>query len=149
MENQIKQKPMVGVGVFILKDGRVLLGQRNIEPEKADSELHGEGSWTMPGGKLDFQEGLKEAAAREVLEETGILVNNLELISLSGDRVPDRHFVTVGFLCTDFKGEPSVMEPDEITRWGWFSLNSLPVPLFAPSEKIIKNYLAHKIYQDD
>lgn len=134
---------------MILKDNKVLLGQRHFDPAKADSDLHGEGTWTMPGGKLHFQEGLKESAFRETLEETGIKVKNLELISVSNDIIPDKHFVTIAFLCNDFEGEPKVMEPDEITRWQWFDLNNLPSEVFSPSAKIIKNYLAKKIYQED
>jgi len=146
MQNQFQQKPGVGVGVMILRDEKVLLGKRNENPEKASSLLHGEGTWTMPGGKLHFQEGLKEAAFREVLEETEVKIKKSEIISISNDIVFDTHFVTIGFLCREFDGEPKVMEPDEITKWQWFDLNNLPSPLFSPSERIIKNYLAKKIY---
>jgi len=135
--------------VMILKEGKVLLGHRHENPEKASSLLHGEGTWTMPGGKLHFQEKLKEGAVREVFEETGIKVKGLEAISVSNDIVQDAHFVTIGFLCKDFEGEAKVMEPDEITEWKWFDLNNLPSPLYFPSEKIIKNYLAKKIYQNE
>lgn len=148
MEDKIKPSPGAGFGIMILKEEKVLLGKRHDNPEKASSLLHGEGTWTMPGGKLHFQEGIKEAAAREASEETGVKVKNLEVISISNDIVYDNHFVTIGFLCEDFEGEPKVMEPDEITEWEWFDLNNLPSPLFPPSEKIIKNYLAKKIYQD-
>lgn len=135
---------------MILKDNKILLGRRHGDPEKADSDLHGEGSWTMPGGKLEFKEGLKEAACRETLEEASLIINadSLDIISLSNDMIPDKHFVTIGFLCTIFSGEPKVMEPDEIVEWRWFDLNNLPSPVFMPSERIIKNYLAKKIYQD-
>lgn len=149
MNNQSSQKPGVGFGVMILKDGKVLLGHRHENPEKASSLLHGEGTWTMPGGKLHFQEKLREGAIREVFEETGIKVKDLEAISISNDIVQDAHFVTIGFLCKDFEGEAKVMEPDEITEWKWFDLNNLPSPLYFPSEKIIKNYLTKKIYQDE
>lgn len=147
MNNQNK-KPGAGFGVMVLRNGKVLLGKRHDDPKKASSLLHGEGTWTMPGGKLHFKEGLKEAAIREVSEETGIKIKNLEMISVSNDMVPDNHFVTVGFLSRDFDGEPKTMEPDEITKWEWFDLSNLPRPLFPPSEKIIKNYLAKKLYQD-
>ncbi len=141
--NSIDKKPGVGVGIMILRDNKVLLGKRHDNPKKADSELHGEGSWTMPGGKLHFKEELKDAAYREVFEETGIIVNKekLEIISVTNDIVKDAHFVTIGFLCKEFKGEPRVMEPDEITEWKWFELDNLPAPIFFPSEKIIKNFL--------
>jgi len=149
MNEQTNQKPRVGFGVMILKEGKVLLGHRHQDPEKASSLLHGEGTWTMPGGKLNFQEKLKEGAIREVFEETGIKVRNLKIISLSNDIVSDAHFVTIGFLAEEFEGEVKVMEPDEITEWKWFNLNDLPSPLYFPSEKIIKNYLAKEIYQDE
>jgi 8-oxo-dGTP diphosphatase len=143
-----EKRPGVGFGVMILKEGKVLLGHRNEDPKKASSLLHGEGTWTMPGGKLHFQENLKEGAIREVFEETGIKLKNLKVISVSNDIVSDAHFVTIGFLAEEFEGEVKVMEPEEITEWKWSDLNSLPSPSYFPSEKIIKNYLAGKIYQD-
>lgn len=79
MENT---KVGVGFGILIIKENKFLLGKRHEDPDKADSELHGEGTWTMPGGKLRFGESFEEGAAREVLEETGIKVRSLEVISL-------------------------------------------------------------------
>lgn len=146
MENK---KPGVGFGIMILKEGKVLLGKRHDDPEKASSLMHGEGTWTMPGGKLHFQEGIEDGAKREAMEETGITVKGLELISVTNDKVFDNHFVTIGFLCKDFEGEAKVMEPDEITKWEWFDINNPPSPLFNPSQKIIDNYLKKKVYQDD
>ena len=61
--------------------------------------------------------------------------------------VPDKHFVTIGFLCEDVEGEAQVMEPDEITQRKWFALDDLPQPIFFPSEKVIKNYLDGIIYK--
>ena len=135
-----------GFGIMILKDNKVLLGKRHSNPEKASSLLHGEGTWTMPGGKLHFGENLVEAAKREVLEETGLKVKNLNIISVTNDIVEDAHFVTIGFICTEFEGKPKVMEPDEIIKWQWFSLDKLPKPIYFPSGRIVKNYLAKRIY---
>ncbi len=147
MEQQNK-KVGVGFGVLILKDNKVLLGKRHDDAEKADSELHGEGTWTMPGGKMHFGETFEQSAAREVEEETSIIINqeNLKLISIANDRVEDAHFVTIGFLCQDFQGEAKIMEPDEITQWQWFELNNLPEKLFFPSAEILNNYTDKKIY---
>ena len=143
------KKVGVGVGVMIFSDGKVLLGRRHQDPKKADSELHGEGTWTMPGGKLDFGESFEQCACREVFEETGIKLSEekLKVISISNDIVEDAHFVTIGFFCDNFNGEPKVMEPDEIVKWKWFSLDNLPDKIFFPSKKILKNYLDGKFYK--
>jgi len=142
------QKVGVGFGVMIKKDKQILLGKRHEDPEKADSLLHGAGTWTMPGGKIDFGEAFEEAAGRETMEETGIKVNQdkFKLISVSNDRVEDAHFVTLGFLCEEFEGEPKVMEPDEITQSQWFDIENVPENMFFPSRKVLDNYLAGKIY---
>jgi len=110
--------------------------------------LHGEGTWTMPGGKLHFSETLKAAATREIPEETGIKINeaDLKVISISDDILPDAHFVTVGFLCEKFAVEARVMEPDEITQWQWFDLKALPTPIYFPSRKVLDNFLGKSIY---
>jgi 8-oxo-dGTP diphosphatase len=146
MEKEQNRCARAGVGIMVLKDGKVLLGKRHSDPDKASSLLHGEGTWTMPGGKLDFGEDLIEAAKREVLEETGLEAKNLKIVSVTNDIVSDAHFVTTAFLCEEFQGDPKVMEPDEIIEWRWFKLDELPSPMYFPCEKIIENYLAKRIY---
>jgi ADP-ribose pyrophosphatase YjhB (NUDIX family) len=94
IENLLLKRPMeedkkigVGFGVMLLKDSGVLLGKRHEDPEKDSSELHGAGTWTMHGGKLNFGEKYQDAAFREVLEETGIEIDkeNLKLIKVNND----------------------------------------------------------------
>lgn len=135
-----KKKVGVGFGVMILKDGRLLLGKRHDDPEKATSLLNGAGTWTMPGGKLDFGETFEEGAKRETLEETGIKLNKVNVICVNQDMVETAHFITIGLFSDAFSGEPKVMEPDEITEWRWFDLNSLPNPIYFPSAKVLENY---------
>lgn len=145
---ETNRKMGIGFGVMILKDNKVLLGQRHVDPEKASSLMNGEGTWTMPGGKLDFGESFEEGAQREVKEETGIDIKleDLKVIALNNDIVPTAHFVTIGLICEKFEGEVKVMEPDEITRWKWFDLDNLPSPMFKPSEKVVENYRRGQIY---
>jgi 8-oxo-dGTP diphosphatase len=141
-----KKKVGVGFGVMIMKDGKLLLGKRHEDPEKASSSLNGAGTWTMPGGKLEFGETFEEGAKREVLEETGIALNKVDVICVNQDIIETAHFITVGLFSDDFSGDPIVMEPDEITEWRWFDVNNLPSPIYFPSAKVLENYNQKKFY---
>ena len=141
-----KKKPGVGVGVMILKDGKILLGKRNEDREKASSALNGAGTWTMPGGKLEFGETFEQAAKRETLEETGIKLLSTEILCLNQDIIETAHFITIGLLSENFEGEAKAMEPDVINDWQWFSLGDLPQPLYFPSAKVIENYKQKRFY---
>jgi 8-oxo-dGTP diphosphatase len=138
-----------GIGIMILKDGKVLLGKRNDDPIKASSELHGESCWTFPGGKIHFGEKIQEAALREVGEEIGIIPKELKVVSVTNEIRNDAHFVTIGFLCEEFEGEPNVMESEEITEWRWFPIDNLPNPIFPPSLKLLQNYINKEVYKGD
>jgi 8-oxo-dGTP diphosphatase len=149
MENPNARRIGVGFGVMMLKENKILLGKRHPDPDKASSCLHGEGTWTMPGGKLRFGESFEEGACREVLTETGIdiHVEKLKIISMQNDFVGDAHFVTIGLLYENFHGEPHVMEPEEITEWRLFPLDELPSPLFPASQKVLENYFSKTFYK--
>ena len=144
-----KKRVGAGFGVMMLRGGKVLLGKRHDDPEKASSDLSGEGTWTMPGGKMDFGEEIIEGAKREVKEETGLDLGVVEIIAINNDMTEDAHYVTIGMFCEDFEGEPKVMEPDEITSWDWFDIDSLPSPMYPSSRKLINNYLLKKLYIPD
>ncbi len=141
-----KKKVGAGFGVMMMKDGKVLLGKRHEDPEKADSELSGEGTWTMPGGKIEFGESFEEGAMREVREETGITLKDVSVICVNNDMTDKAHFVTIGLFSENFSGEPRVMEPDEITEWGWFNIDELPARVFFPSAKVLENYKQKRFY---
>ena len=149
MNNQPTKKVGVGFGVIILKDNKILLGLRNEDPEKADTVFHEEGTWTMPGGKLDYGETFETGATREVKEETDIDVQKLEVIAVQNDMNEHAHFVTVSLLAREWIGEPKTMEPDEIVKWDWFDLDNLPTNLYFPSAKCIAKYKSNKFYEED
>lgn len=145
IKKEIK-KVGVGFGVMLLKNKKILLGRRHDDKEKADSALGGEGTWTMPGGKLEWGESFEEGARREVKEETNIDLEKVKVICVNNDKNEKAHFVTIGMFSTDFKGEAKVMEPEEITEWRWFASNELPKNIFPPSKKVLENYKAKKFY---
>lgn len=144
--NQKKLKIGAGVGVMMMRNGKILLGRRHSDPGKASSELHGGGTWTMPGGKLDFGESFESGARREVLEETGIELKNLKVFCVNNNKVEHAQFITIGLFADDFEGEPKILEPDEIVEWQWFDLENLPTPLFFPSARVLENYKQKLFY---
>ena len=141
-----EKKVGVGFGVMLLRNRKILLGKRNEDPKKASSELKGEGTWTMPGGKLKYGESFEEGAKREVIEETGIRLNNAGVICINNDKNEYAHFVTIGLFSTQFEGEAKVMEPEEITEWRWFKSEELPKNIFPPSKKVLENFKSKKFY---
>lgn len=136
----MSKKVGVGFGIMLLRDDKVLLGKRHTDPKKADSELNLVGTWTMPGGGLEYGESFEEGATRELMEETGMKLNSVKVICVNEDMNEFAHFVTIGMFCDDFEGEPKVLEPDEITEWDWFDLDDLPEPMYFPSVHVLENY---------
>ena len=65
-KREYPDSPKVGVGAVVLKDDKILLVRRGAPPAQ--------GFWAIPGGTLELGETLKEAAEREILEETGIMI---------------------------------------------------------------------------
>ena len=114
MQREYPSAPIVGVGAVIVDGDRVLLVQRGREPMK--------GRWTLPGGGLELGETLAEGVVREVQEETGLLVEPIELVELL-DRIhreEDRvryHYVIADYLCRVSGGQLQAADDAAAARW--------------------------------
>ena len=124
--------PNVGTAVFILKDGRVLLGKR--------ISSHGRGSWHPPGGYLEMFETGEECVVREAKEETGLDIGSVRFITATNDmfKAEGKHFVTLHYAAEWKGGRVENREPDKHEGWDWFEWNRLPRPLFLP----VSNFVA-------
>lgn len=90
--------PIVAVGAFVFdRENRVLLVQRAKDP--------GKGLWTVPGGRLEPRETLAQAVAREVREETGLVVEVGALACVVERMGDDFHFVILDYLARVIGGE--------------------------------------------
>lgn len=139
MEND---RPKVGVGVMVLKDGKVLLGKRK--------SSHGEGEYAWPGGHLEYMESIVGCAKREVMEETGMEIENVRFLRLLNlkDYAP-KHYIDIGLVADWKSGEPKVLEPEKCDGWEWYSLDSLPEPLFSTLPSYFKAYKSGKNFFDN
>lgn len=124
--------PRVGVGVMIVREGRVLMAQR------ASGQRPGWYGWI--GGKLEFGETLQACARREAREEAGVAIANLRLLCLSSIIMEDQHWIDVEFLADIATGEPHTTAPEEIGGWAWYPIDRLPAPIFEPARYALESY---------
>jgi 8-oxo-dGTP diphosphatase len=119
----VSERPRVGVGVLVMKGGKVLLGRRK--------NAHGAGEYASPGGHLEHGESFEGCARREVREETGLELGEVRFLRvLNTTAYAPRHYVDVSFVAEWRSGEPEVREPEKVERWDWYALDALPSPLF-------------------
>ncbi len=136
-----EQKPKVGVGVMIIKEGKILLGKRR--------GSHGEGEYAFPGGHLEHMESFEKCARRETLEECGIEIENIRFLYLYNMRkYAPKHYVHIGLIANWKVGEPKVLESEKCESWGWYEIENLPTPLFDACEISIKALKENKNYFD-
>ena len=127
-------QPKVGVGVIIVKDSKVLLGQRK--------NAHGQGSWSFPGGHLEYQETIEDCAKREVLEETDLEIKDIRKLAFTNDVFlkEAKHYVTLFVIAKYASGTLKIKEPHKCVRWDWFNWDQLPSPLFLPIQNLLKEH---------
>lgn len=121
MQREYPSQPLVGVGAVIVENGRVLLIKRGKAP------LLGE--WSIPGGMLELGETLRQAAEREALEETGLVVRAADVLGVFERIVPDDekrtlyHYVLIDFLCERVSGD--VCAAGDAAGACWFTQDEL------------------------
>lgn len=121
----------VGIGVIVRKNGKVLVGKRK--------GSHGGGKWAFPGGHLEFDESFEECTKREVVEETGLRIENIRFGAVTNDIFSrEKHYITIFMVCDWKSGAPRITEPDRSEKWEWFLWNKLPNPLFLTIQNLLK-----------
>jgi ADP-ribose pyrophosphatase YjhB (NUDIX family) len=111
--------PLVGVGVVVRMDDKILLVQRKKEP--------GRGLWSIPGGLVELGEKVEDAAKREVKEETGLDVEIEEVIGVFDNIIRDEegkiryHYILIDFIARVVGGSLK-LSADELSAARWVNL---------------------------
>ncbi len=126
-------KPALGAAVLIEEDARILLVRRAHEPHR--------GWWTLPAGYVEYGEDAAQTAAREALEETGLVVSIdgfHGIFSGFGDPRGAGHLAV--FYAARLEGEP--VAGDDAAETGWFGGDEIPAEIaFEGSRKAISTWL--------
>jgi 8-oxo-dGTP diphosphatase len=121
MRRQYPARPIVGVGVVVWHDDRLLLVQRNKPPRR--------GQWSLPGGAQHLGETVAETARREVREEVGleidlgVIVATVDLIERDPDERVRYHYTLIDFTAEAQSGE--LVPGDDAADARWFELAEL------------------------
>lgn len=133
--NEYPDTPRVGVGAIVFHEDRVLLVERGIAPSK--------GLWAIPGGGLELGESLQEAAEREVLEETGLIIEarepvyTFDFIERDDTDTIHFHYVIVDVIAEYKSGNLQPGDDAADAAWlRWEDLEDMPVS--ANTLKVLK-----------
>ncbi len=125
--------PKVGVGVAVVEDGRLLLVKRAMNPER--------GKWSLPAGFVDQGEDPKETAAREALEETGLVVTITDVLDVFHNP-PGAGGASVFILYRAQVTGGRLLAGDDAADAGFFALGQLPELAFASTKAAVARLLA-------
>ena len=121
--------PKVAATTVIGDNNQVLLVKRGNEP--------GYGLWSLPGGYVDRGEIVEEAAAREVLEETGLSVKITSLIGVFSQKT--HPVIVIAFAGEQISG--SIETSDETLAVAFFNIDDLPEMAFPRDTQIIRSWI--------
>ena len=140
----------VGVAIFVIKrdcltkEYKILIGRRGKgDPGKP---INGQGCFQVPGGHLEWGESFKACASRELFEETGIHVEESDIMFLTATNdiafEENRHYVTIfTAVRVEEQVEAILMEPNKCEGWNWYTVSESMklMPLFNPLKEFFED----------
>jgi ADP-ribose pyrophosphatase YjhB (NUDIX family) len=133
-DREYPARPIVGIGIVVIKGDHVLLCRRGKPPNL--------GSWTLPGGAQDVGETCEDAARRELMEECGLEVGPLSFCSYVDTIRRDEdgrvrfHYTILDFAARWVAGEP--VAASDVSAAEWAPLDGLEkYDLWSEAHRII------------
>lgn len=120
--------PKVGVGVAVLDGGKLLLVRRAMNPER--------GKWSLPAGFVDQGEDPRATAAREALEETGLVVTVESVIDVFYNP-PGQGGASIFILYRAQRVGGELVAGDDAEAAAFFGLDQLPELAFASTRAAV------------
>lgn len=126
--------PLLTVDIIIQTNGGIVLIKRKNPPY----------GWAIPGGFVEYNESIEQAAIREAREETSLNINLIEQFYAYSDpkRDPRGHTVSIVFIA---EAEGSPKAGDDAKECKIFPIQKLPSPLAFDHEKILLDYYNYKM----
>ena len=133
-DREYPARPIVGIGVVVLRAGAVLLVRRGKAPSL--------GAWSLPGGAQELGETAEQAARRELFEETGLevgalaLAANVDTIHRDTSGRVQFHYTIIDFAARWISGEP--VGATDVSEAAWAPLDDLePYGLWSEAHRVI------------
>ena len=147
MSEEAKQRPLVAVGVIIIKPAKEKDKEKILVGERLAS--HGAGTYQLPGGHLEFGMSFEGQARAEVEEETGLTdIEFKGVVALANEIIHGKHYVNITFLVEWKSGEPNEGEAGKSRNWKWYSFSEIPEPMFASSRGCIDAWRSGKFLNE-
>lgn len=136
--------PKIGVGVIVLNPSPKSQFPEILLMHRKNANGHGDGEWSLPGGKLEENETFEQCVRRELDEETGIEIGKkIHKMGFSEDFWPklNLHYVTLYFFAVAESAQFTNKEPDKCSEMKWVRLNYqyLPLPFFCSTIDVIED----------
>ncbi len=131
----------IGAGVFVLNEDRtktlLLLRSKNCTNEP--------GTWSRPGGTIEYGETIEQCLRRETREEVGVEITNIEFMHVFDHFVPEKkqHWIALGYKAIIAPGQkPYIVEPSKCDDLRWFGKDEIPKNIYSPVKPAIDMWLA-------
>lgn len=126
----------IGVVLIVVdaETNKILLGERK--------NAYKSGYFGLPGGRIETKETTRQAIAREIEEETGLKVGDIEYVGVVRELQGAYNFITFAMTTSTFSGELENKEPHKCKGWEWYSLDNLPEKIL-PGHKALLDIFTH------
>ncbi|WP_236752660.1 NUDIX domain-containing protein [Acidianus sp. HS-5] len=133
---------ILSVHLFLLKGDKILLQLRK-------NTGYRDGCWSVIAGHVEARESASKAMIREAMEEAGIEIRreDISLVHVM-HRFENQERVDFFFKCTNWRGEPKIMEPNKAGALEWFEITSLPSNTVPYVRQAIEMMIKGQIYSE-